>query len=558
MGTLRSFREALASAVVCVSFLVGCNQPGAISAKSGGTSSSATTTTEEEKGTPGGQASLTIACGSAGICNATNTEWSLGKTGQLTANRVTWTVAPAKGEESHAILTFDGNLTVTNTGSANATIGNIVVNLQRKSGKNQVTAASVVADATAGDAAVTANICSGASSEKLSRFAENGASGLLEFRDEVSNTVFSLVPQKALAPGQTVVLGYAAKYDATMLGIYEGEIVRLEAIVSFGNAGGRGGSGAVCLNVDSNGNGKLEPDESYVRSVPCRTTVTIPTLERSNSSVAVADDPASLSFTGSLVLQNVATDIGGGTGAELTSDSLQRLFVADVDPGTDGGTITNCASLNAFPAPVCNSPFSLQRCDTQSIAGVAPKPVGFEAGNFCGYTQGGWGSKPNGYNPGSILAAGFSAIYLTGVEVGILGTAGFSMRFTSAAAVDKYLPAGKTAGALTSDLANPTSSSAGVFGGQVLALRLNLDFGAAGAIGGTDGPVGKLILQNTDAALDGKTVQEVLALANTALGGGPLLEGTSYPSLNDVVTKLNEAFDNCSPSTWAQSHLRRP
>ncbi len=263
-------------------------------------------------------------------------------------------------------------------------------------------------------------------------------------------------------------------------------------------------------------------------------------------------------MTGSLVLQNVATDIGGGTGAEFTSDSLQRFFVADVDPGVNGGTITNCAALNAFPSPACNPPLSLQRCDTQSISGETPIASGFEAGNFCTYTQGGWGAKPNGYNPGAILAAAFAAVYPAGVEVGISGAAGYSMLFKSASAVENYLPAGQTAGRLTADLVNPTSSSAGVFGGQVLALQINVDFSARGAVGGTDVPVGDLILKDVDPALDGRSIAEVLSLAKTVLGGGSLPDGTSYSSLNDAVTKLNEAFDNCSPSGWAPLHLRRP
>ena len=46
------------------------------------------------------------------------------------------------------------------------------------------------------------------------------------------------------------------------------------------------------------------------------------------------------------------------------------------------------------------------------------------------------------------------------------------MKFTSALALQNYLPAGGAPGVLTADLFNPTSSSANVFGGQVLGQAL--------------------------------------------------------------------------------------
>lgn len=89
------------------------------------------------------------------------------------------------------------------------------------------------------------------------------------------------------------------------------------------------------------------------------------------------------------------------------------------------------------------------------------------------------------------------------------------MTFLSAAGA--YLPAGGPAAALTGDLTNPVSSSAGVFGGQVLALQLNVDFSAAGITAGGRGPVGALDVCETGTALDGATIAGVLAAANTHL-----------------------------------------
>jgi uncharacterized repeat protein (TIGR01451 family) len=179
---------------------------------------------------------------------------------------------------------------------------------------------------------------------------------------------------------------------------------------------------------------------------------------------------------------------------------------------------------------------------------------------YCGYTQGGWGSTPNGNNPGSLLANNFALVYRGGfVEIGIPGASGFSVKFTSAAAVKAFLPAGKSAKALTADATNPTSTSAGVFGGQVLALQLNVDFSDAGVTGGSSGTFGDLVLKDPASPLNGKTVRQILAIANTALGGGNVSShGVSIATLNAIADSFNQAFDNCQASAWANSHITVP
>ena len=148
---------------------------------------------------------------------------------------------------------------------------------------------------------------------------------------------------------------------------------------------------------------------------------------------------------------------------------------------------------------------------------------------------------------GNIRDAYFSDVYPSGVVVGD----GFTMAFTTSSAVNAYLPAGGKPGALTSSLVDPTSSSSGVFGGQVLALRLNLDFNDAGGILSSDlEDFGSVVLPNTDTFFDGSSISEILDAAESALGGGWI-----DTVLNILVTNLNEAFDNCVPNDWAQTHL---
>jgi hypothetical protein len=154
-----------------------------------------------------------------------------------------------------------------------------------------------------------------------------------------------------------------------------------------------------------------------------------------------------------------------------------------------------------------------------------------------------------------LLKNNFAAVYPSGVEIGIPGAGGFSLKFTSSTAIKNFLPAKGTPGALKADATNPLTSAAGVFAGQVLALQLSVDFANAGK---TDmGPIGGLILMNTgNANLDGLTIAQVLAQANTVLGGGALPNwATSVSDVNTIVDDLNGAFDDCITSGWAQAHL---
>ncbi len=159
-------------------------------------------------------------------------------------------------------------------------------------------------------------------------------------------------------------------------------------------------------------------------------------------------------------------------------------------------------------------------------------------GPFTTYTQGGWGTKPKGDNPGALLAADFFAVY-PGGSVVIGGTR--TLTFTSASGISGFLPAKGKAASLTSSATNPTKSDAGVFAGQVLSLRLSVDFSNAGIK-----RFGLANLTVVKGPLVGYTVAQVLALANTVLGGNTaaLPSGLTLADLNDVVDEINRNFDN--------------
>jgi hypothetical protein len=154
--------------------------------------------------------------------------------------------------------------------------------------------------------------------------------------------------------------------------------------------------------------------------------------------------------------------------------------------------------------------------------------------NFITVTQGGWGAPPNGNNPGAFLVANFASLpspFFIGC------TTGFTLTFTSAGAIEAFLPQGGPPGVLDASATNPTSrTSAGVFAGQVLALQLNVSFSNAGKL--PPGLAGFVVPGL------GVTVGQVLADANKALGGcGFPSYAPTASQLNDIVTSINEMFD---------------
>ena len=160
------------------------------------------------------------------------------------------------------------------------------------------------------------------------------------------------------------------------------------------------------------------------------------------------------------------------------------------------------------------------------------------ATGFTTFTQGGWGSEPAGHNPGRLLANNFSRVYSSG-SVAIGGTR--TLTFTSASAIEAFLPQGGTPSTFAASATNSTSSAAGVFAGQVLALRLSVDFSTAGVT-----KAGLAGLKVKSGKLAGHTVAQVLQLANAVIGGNTaaLPSGVSISDVNSVVDAINNNYDD--------------
>jgi hypothetical protein len=209
-------------------------------------------------------------------------------------------------------------------------------------------------------------------------------------------------------------------------------------------------------------------------------------------------------------------------------DANDADYDYDVNPRQCATASTNIATVTATAGGV-----SVTDSDKETIEIVGPPP----SAPYATFTQGGWGAKPSGNNPGRLLATNFSRVYPGGaVVIGQTRT----ITLTSPYAIEKFLPQGGTPAKLTQSYVNPTSKIS-VLAGQVLALKLNVDFSAAGI---TRMGLGTLTVVSGELA--GATVNEVLALANAVLGGAPLPVGVTLADLNDTVTRINENFDGGS------------
>jgi hypothetical protein len=182
----------------------------------------------------------------------------------------------------------------------------------------------------------------------------------------------------------------------------------------------------------------------------------------------------------------------------------------------------------------------------------------------CTYTQGGWGAQCNGGNIACTRDAGFSSVYSTAAHPGInyFPAAGYGaayatmgnhttkdLIFTSAAAIDAYLPNTTAPATISGNTKNPvgakSSTYGGTLGGNLLALKLSLDYDAAGLLHNVSGfSLGSHVVQS--GPFKGQSVAQVEAAAELVLAGGALPAGVTLSSLTDVLSALTANYDDCT------------
>jgi PEP-CTERM motif len=184
----------------------------------------------------------------------------------------------------------------------------------------------------------------------------------------------------------------------------------------------------------------------------------------------------------------------------------------------------------------------------------------FVDGEFATYDQNAWGNDPLDGPPASILKARFFDLFTAGAEFGYPFPGGAVMDFSSADAMLTFLPQSGAPATLNSNLTDPTSTSAGVFGGLVVALDLNIGFSDLGELEHPAGvPFGDLVLMGytgTVAGLNGRTVRELYQIVDAALGGA--FEPVSIVDLAGVTNAVNSSFGGGFASDYAQLHYESP
>jgi uncharacterized repeat protein (TIGR01451 family) len=207
--------------------------------------------------------------------------------------------------------------------------------------------------------------------------------------------------------------------------------------------------------------------------------------------------------------------------------------------------IVAAAVTSAAPAPEASA----------SVCPPGTAGCSWQSGDLVTYNQDNWGTLGTAASD-LLRSSSFDSVYPNGMEIGLHGTAGNSVLFTTPDAVLDYLPASGPAAPLDNDRLDPSSTEAGVLGGYALALQLDVDFSDAGHLAGNAGlRFGGLRVCGLTGtlSLNGMTVREVLAAMNGALGGGST--PYSYDELAALAFDLAQSFESGTVSAFARDHL---
>ena len=238
---------------------------------------------------------------------------------------------------------------------------------------------------------------------------------------------------------------------------------------------------------------------------------------------------------GTLSTTSVTTGSNGNSQTfTFTSGSLTSVVTASANVAVNHGIrYVHSIEPDKWQKLVLATPSGVTRSATANVTWYSPSPC--DTKGFTTFTQGGWGNK-NGV-PARIRDQYFTSVFPGGLVVG--GT--YKLNLTSSEAVKEFLPQGGTAGAFTQNYSNVSSTSAGVLGGQLVALKCNIAYSSAGYLGSNTTKLGELKIAT--GPFSGKTVNQFLALLETAIGGGSL-GGFTFSQYNDAATAINENFDN--------------
>lgn len=190
----------------------------------------------------------------------------------------------------------------------------------------------------------------------------------------------------------------------------------------------------------------------------------------------------------------------------------------------------------------------------------------FQTNDFISWSQGAWGQNAEPGNPAQELQQDFNTVFASTndlMEIGIHGSAGYSIIFDDPSYLATFLPATGAPGVLTADLLDPATSAGGSYAGEVATMQLNIAFSDAGVLkGNLNLPFGNLVLTNLTGDLsfaNGQTVRQLFADANTVLGGGPEPNSSvAFLDLFQLINNIDMSFNGGPPSVFAQQNFVYP
>ena len=284
--------------------------------------------------------------------------------------------------------------------------------------------------------------------------------------------------------------------------------------------------------------------------------VTITPLQGTLEGNALAS--AALVPEGGLQLQLAAT--GAGSSHVLQVEGLISCNPEPVcaTPGACGASFASTVTLEppaSLVLPEGESAFANDATSSELRFACPDVPA---AAGVCTFTQGGYGGTcphepgaqdedPGTANPACFLQRRFALAFPQGLSLGT--SAQRSLRFSSAAALGRFLPAAGPARALSPAsyrALDPLATSAGAWLGQLLAARLSVGFSDAGL---APAGLGERTLRRGDCA--GYTVRQLMGLAEAALWSLPApmadLPAACYTpaALADALMRVNRSYLAC-------------
>lgn len=305
-------------------------------------------------------------------------------------------------------------------------------------------------------------------------------------------------------------------------------------------------------------------------TIHCNGTTTL-TTKLPQSTVA-PDTPISDQAT----IKGAAPTAGGTIAYTIYTDENCSNVYSDATP-TNNTVVNGQAPASAsvsFPSPgsywwVASYSGDPNTSSLPSTSDCASEPLtvtgGWKDGDLTTYGQGDWVTIPAAEE---LLEDNFLAVYAgTGSSLVVGDVENFVLVFSGPKAIHDYLPSSGPPAPLDETLFDPITTSSGVFGGDVVVLKLDVDFSDAGLLPGTSGlKFGDLTLCNFGepteldgysvsglTGLNGMSVRDLLAVIETELGGGPT--PISIESVQPAVDLLGGAFTQGIATTYAQEHL---